>query len=76
MRDIAAVIGRHLSVPVVALPAREVGDHFGWLAQFVSMDGPASSTLTQQLLGWHPVQLGLLADLDHNYYFEARSKYS
>lgn len=32
MRDIAAVIGRHLSVPVVALPAREVGDHFGWLA--------------------------------------------
>jgi hypothetical protein len=34
------------------------------------MDYLASSTLTQQRLGWHPVQPALLADLDQDYYFK------
>ncbi len=69
VRDIAGVIGRHLGVPVVALPVEEASEHFGWLGHFFSMDCPASSTLTQQQLGWHPVQPALLADLDQDYYF-------
>jgi nucleoside-diphosphate-sugar epimerase len=69
VRDIAEVIGRHLNVPVVSVPVEEVGEHFGWLGHFFAMDIVASSTLTQQRFGWHPVQLGLLADLDHDYYF-------
>jgi nucleoside-diphosphate-sugar epimerase len=77
VREIASVIGRHLGVPVVALPVEEAGEHFGFLGQIFSLDSPASSTLTQQWLGWHPVQPGLLADLDGDYYFtnEAWSKY-
>jgi nucleoside-diphosphate-sugar epimerase len=78
VRDIAGVIGRRLNVPVVALPVEKVGEHFGFLGNFFSMDSPASSTLTQQRLGWHPVQPALLADLDQDYYFknEAWSKNS
>ena len=69
VRDIASVIGRRLNIPVVSLSAEEVNDHFGWSGRFFSADLPASSMLTQQRLGWHPVQPGLLADLDHDYYF-------
>ena len=69
VRAIAGVIGRRLGVPVVALPVEEVGDQLGFVGHIFSMDIPASSTRTQQRLGWHPVQPGLLADLDGDYYF-------
>ena len=70
VREIAGVIGRRLGVPVVALPVEEAGSHFGFIGSIFSLDCPASSTLTQQRLGWHPVQPGLLADLDQEYYFK------
>ena len=70
VRDIAGVIGRRLGVPVVSLPVEEAGSHFGFLGSIFSLDCPASSTLTQQRFGWHPVQPALLADLDHDYYFQ------
>ena len=35
-----------------------------WLAMFVAHDVPASSTLTQERLGWHPTGPGLIADLE------------
>jgi nucleoside-diphosphate-sugar epimerase len=69
VREIAGGISRRLGVPVVALPVEEAGSHFGFLGPIFSLDCPASSALTQQRLGWHPVQPGLLADLDHDYYF-------
>jgi len=71
IRDIAGVIGRHLNVPVVAKSAGEAADHFGWLSYFLGVDCPASSTLTQQQLGWHPSQPTLLADLEQGHYFES-----
>jgi nucleoside-diphosphate-sugar epimerase len=70
VREIAGVIGRRLGVPVVALPAEKAGEHFGFLGYFFSMDYTASSSLSQQRLGWHPVQPALLADLDQEYYFK------
>ena len=70
VREIAGVIGRRLDVPVASLPVEEAGSHFGFLGPIFSLDCPASSTLTQQRLGWHPVQPGLLADLDQEYYFQ------
>ena len=69
MRDIAAVIGRHLHVPVVAKTPAEAADHFGWMARFVGLDMPATSALTQQALDWHPTHKGLLADLEEGQYF-------
>ncbi len=70
-REIAGVIGRRLSLPVVSIPQEKAADHFGWLAPFIAIDGPASSAHTCESLGWHPEQPGLLADLEQPHYFES-----
>jgi nucleoside-diphosphate-sugar epimerase len=69
-REIAEAIGRGLNVPVVSKSREEAADHFGWIAHFFSVDAPASSALTQERLGWRPVQPGLIADLNAEHYFE------
>jgi nucleoside-diphosphate-sugar epimerase len=71
IRAIAEVIGRHLNLPVVAISAQDAGEHFAWLAGFLGADSPASSTLTRELLGWHPTHPGLIDDLDKGHYFDA-----
>ena len=65
VRDIAEVIGRHLNLPTASVPAED----FGWLGQILAVDQPASSALTRELLGWRPVQPGLIEDLDKGHYF-------
>lgn len=69
LRDIAAIIGRHLNLPVVSKSPEEAAAHFGWMARFVGLDMPATSILTQQRLGWNPSYPGLLADLEEGDYF-------
>jgi nucleoside-diphosphate-sugar epimerase len=69
-REIAEAIGRGLNVPVVSKSRGEAADHFGWIAPFFGIDGPASSALTRERLGWRPVQPGLIADLNALHYFE------
>jgi nucleoside-diphosphate-sugar epimerase len=68
-RDIAEVIGRRLNIPVVSKSPEEAADHFGWIAAFAGLDCPASSKLTQERLGWRPVQPTLLTDLERGSYF-------
>lgn len=63
-RDIAAVIGRRLGLPIEPRPVT----HFGWLGPFFGLDVPTSSALTRARLGWTPVQPELLADLDGPHY--------
>lgn len=70
-RDIAAVMGRHLNVPVEAIPADKAGEHFTWLAGFVGVDSPASSAITRELMSWEPTRPGLIDDLDEGHYFTA-----
>ncbi len=67
-RDIAAVIGRHLNLPLVSISAEEAG-HFGFLSLFASLDNPTSNALTQKVLDWHPEGPGLIEDLDEGHYF-------
>ncbi|AEY93595.1 SDR family oxidoreductase [Streptomyces olivaceoviridis] len=69
LRDIAEVIGRHLEVPVASVAPEAAAEHFGWLSGPLGFDTVASSALTRELLGWEPVQPGLLADLDKGHYF-------
>ncbi|HEY1776674.1 MAG TPA: SDR family oxidoreductase [Solirubrobacteraceae bacterium] len=71
IRDIAEVIGRHLSVPVVSISPDDAGGHFTWLAHFLGLDSPASSAVTRKLLGWQPALPGLIDDLDAGHYFRA-----
>lgn len=61
VRDIAAVIGRRLGLPVRPVPT----DSFGPLGAIFAMDQPASSAHTRAALGWHPTHLNLLADLEN-----------
>jgi len=72
IRAIAEVIGRHLDVPVVSVPAGQASGHFGFLAGFLAADNPVSSTLTRALLGWQPAHPGLIEDLDKGHYFHGR----
>jgi nucleoside-diphosphate-sugar epimerase len=65
IRDIAEVISRHLNVPTASVPAGDLG----FLGQVLSIDQPASATLTRELLGWRPVQPGLIEDMDKGHYF-------
>ncbi len=73
IREVAEVMGRHLDVPVVSVPAEQAGERFGFLAGFIGLDAPASSALTRELLGWHPAQPGLIEDLDKGHYFDTPS---
>lgn len=60
MRTVAEAIGKGLGVPVRSVPKEEATAHFDWLARFVTIDNPTSSTLTRDAMGWHPQQVGLL----------------
>ncbi len=68
LREIAESLGRGLKIPVVAKAPEEAADHFGWFAFFAGSDLPASGAKTQEWLGWRPVNIGLLADLDQAKY--------
>ncbi len=74
VREIAAVIGRHLELPVVSIAPEDADAHFAWLAGFLAIDAPASSALTRELLGWQPTHAGLVADLDEGHYFQAAGR--
>ncbi|MGD0875969.1 MAG: SDR family oxidoreductase [Acidimicrobiales bacterium] len=69
IRDIAEVIGRHLEVPVTAIASGDAAEHFAWLADFLAIDGPASSAFTRELMGWQPTRPELIDDLDQGHYF-------
>lgn len=68
-RKIAEVIGKRLNIPVVGKSIEEAAAHFTWFTHFAAIDGPASSRQTQESLGWHPTQAGLIADIDSDGYF-------
>jgi len=71
VREIAAVIGRRVGVPVVSRTAAEAVGLLGFVGHALAMDGPAASAQTQAQLGWRPEQPGLLADLEGGRYFDA-----
>jgi hypothetical protein len=48
--------------------------YFGFLANLVTLDLPATNLITRQTLGWEPAQPRLLADLDNGRYFEIETE--
>ncbi|KAF0718158.1 hypothetical protein As57867_001867, partial [Aphanomyces stellatus] len=71
LRELAAVIGKRLNVPVVSKDPLEATDHFGWFNYFAGLDNPIASAWTQETYGWKPTQKSLLEDLDSEVYFGA-----
>jgi nucleoside-diphosphate-sugar epimerase len=61
VRDIAAVVGRRLGLPVQPVPQ----ESFGPFGPIFAMDQPASSARTRDRLGWHPTHPSLLEDLEN-----------
>lgn len=72
-REIAEAIGSRLALPAVSIPADVLmlPGYFGFLANLVTLDLPASNLITRHALGWEPTQPGLLADLENGHYFPA-----
>lgn len=72
-REIATTIGKHLNIPVVSISREEADEHFGFLGALASLDFPSAmpgnSAQTKEILGWKPVQPGLIADLELGHYF-------
>jgi nucleoside-diphosphate-sugar epimerase len=66
VREVAEAIGRNLNLPARSLPAEE---YAGMLVPLLSTDMPASSAITQELLGWHPTHPGLVEDIEQGHYF-------
>jgi nucleoside-diphosphate-sugar epimerase len=60
VRDIVAVIGRRLGLPVESLPV----ENFGPIGPVFAADQPASSARTRAELGWVPTHPSLLDDLE------------
>lgn len=65
-REIAEAIGRAFDLPVASVA--DAREHFGWIGGFFAMDLRASSTVTQELLGWTPTGPTLFEDLDAGAY--------
>ena len=66
VRDIAEAIGGHLNLPARSLPVEEYEGIFVFL---LTRDQPASSAITQDLLGWKPTHPGLIEDIEQGHYF-------
>jgi nucleoside-diphosphate-sugar epimerase len=69
IREVAEVLAAHLGIPAVSVTPEQARDHVGWLGGFWGLDGPASSRITRELLGWQPARPGLIADLKAGHYF-------
>ena len=61
VRDIAAVIGRRLGLPVETVPQ----ETYGPLGAIFATDQPSSSARTRKTLGWEPIHPGRLEDLEN-----------
>ncbi|SEM63196.1 Nucleoside-diphosphate-sugar epimerase [bacterium A37T11] len=68
VKTIAELIARKLNIPVISVSGDDVVKHFKWMSGFIGFDSPATSLLTQEQLGWTPIQIGLLADMELNYF--------
>ena len=66
VRDIAETIGRHLNLPAGSLPVEE---YEGIFVLLLTRDQPASSAITQDLLGWKATHPGLIEDIEQGHYF-------
>jgi nucleoside-diphosphate-sugar epimerase len=68
LRDLAQAISRRFHLQPTAISPEEAATRFGFLAQFVGLDMPASSAITRKLLGWEPAGPTLTQDIENGAY--------
>ncbi|WP_415327660.1 SDR family oxidoreductase [Chryseobacterium sp. MMS23-Vi53] len=67
-KKIAEVIGEKLNLPVQSVSGDAIAQHFDWMGRFISFQGAAIGTKTEKQLGWKPIHIGLLEDMQENYF--------
>jgi nucleoside-diphosphate-sugar epimerase len=72
-RDVSPMSGPDSPRGGSEVAPEDAAEHFGWIATFFALDVPASSALTQELLGWSPTHPGLMEDLEAGHYFRTAS---
>lgn len=68
LKTIATLIGETLNLPVKSVSGDELAKHFEWMSSFIASDSPATNFKTQEMLDWKPTQIGLLEDMQQNYF--------
>jgi nucleoside-diphosphate-sugar epimerase len=68
-REIARAMGRQLGIPTESVSPTDGVEHFAHLGPFVSLDSPATSAVTRELLAWEPTGPGLIEELEQDHYY-------
>lgn len=68
VKHIAALISEKLNIPLMSLSGEEIEKHFEWMSRFIAFDSPATNFKTKEQLGWNPTHIGLLDDMQQNYF--------
>lgn len=67
-KELAGVMAKNLDIPLKSITAEEAAASMGFFGMMWSMDQPSSGKLTQEKLGWQPKEIGLIADMELNYF--------
>lgn len=68
LKSLAEVIARKLNLPLKGQTESEAQRSLGFIGYILGAENPVSSDWTQKQLGWKPAQLGLLEDVEANYF--------
>ncbi|MFC0320624.1 SDR family oxidoreductase [Olivibacter oleidegradans] len=68
IKTIATLIGKQLQLPVQSVSGEAIVTHFDWMSRFITFEGAAIGSKTQEQLDWKPTHIGLLEDMQENYF--------
>lgn len=68
IKTIATLIGKQLQLPVQSVSGEAIVTHFDWMGRFITFEGAAIGSKTQEQLHWKPTHIGLLEDMQENYF--------
>jgi nucleoside-diphosphate-sugar epimerase len=68
IKTIATLIGKQLQLPVQSVSGEAIVTHFDWMGRFITFEGAAIGSKTQEQLDWKPTHIGLLEDMQENYF--------
>ncbi|MGK9123961.1 SDR family oxidoreductase [Olivibacter sp. SA151] len=68
IKTIATLIGKQLQLPVQSVSGEATVTHFDWMGRFITFEGAAIGSKTQEQLDWKPTHIGLLEDMRENYF--------
>ncbi|SFW78069.1 SDR family oxidoreductase [Chitinophaga sancti] len=67
-KELAGVMAKQLNIPLKSISAEEAAAAMGFFGMMWSMDQPSSGKLTKEKLGWQPKEMGLIRDMELNYF--------